>query len=108
MNIVFPTGCAISKHNLSQLIRQRFGHVSISRLKLMTIKWLNKVLPKNLPDLEDPCPIFLLTKATKITRGPSTDVLKSAPGFMLQIDFDFFNAENVQRIYLDFCGYMFW
>ena len=43
-------------------------------------------LPENLPELEEPCPICLLTKATKISRGPTTDVSKFAPGFMLQMD----------------------
>ena len=45
-------------------------------------------LPENLPELEEPCPICLLTKATKIYRGPTTDVFKFAPGFMLQMDFN--------------------
>ena len=31
-------------------------------------------LPDNLPELEDFRPIYLLTKATKIPRGPTTDV----------------------------------
>ena len=38
---------------------------------------------ENIPELEKPCPIFLLTKANKIPRGPTTDVSKFAPGFML-------------------------
>ena len=61
-NIVVPTVCFLSKHNLSQLIHQRFGHISIVLLKQMA----RKVLPENLLDLEEPCPIFLMTKATKI------------------------------------------
>ena len=44
-------------------------------------------LPENLPELEEPCLICLLTKATKIPRGPTTDVSKFAPGLMLQMDF---------------------
>ena len=35
-------------------------------------------LPENLPELEEPCPICILTKATKIYRGPTTDVSKFA------------------------------
>ena len=53
-------------------------------------------LPENLPDLEEPCPICLLTKATKISRGPTTDVSKFDPGFMLQMDFAFFNVESIR------------
>ena len=54
-------------------------------------------LPENLPELEEPCPICILTKATKISRGPTTDVSKFAPGFMLQMDFAFFNVESIHR-----------
>ena len=48
-NIVVPNVCDLSKQNLSQIIHQRFGHVSISRLKRMSIKWLMVGLPTNLP-----------------------------------------------------------
>ena len=50
----------------------------------------------NLPELEEPCLICLLTKATKISRGPTTYVSKFAPGFMLQMDFAFFNVESIR------------
>ena len=53
-------------------------------------------LPKNLPDLEKPFPICLLTKATRTTRGTANDVSKFAPGFMLQMDFAFFNVESIR------------
>ena len=46
-------------------------------------------LTENLPELEEPFPICILTKATKISRGSTTDVSKFAPGFMLQMDFAF-------------------
>ena len=52
-------------------------------------------LTENLPELEESCPICILTKATKIPRGPTIDVSKFAPGFMLQMDFSFFNAESI-------------
>ena len=39
-NIVVPTLCGLSKQTLSQLIYQRFGHVSITRLKWMARKVL--------------------------------------------------------------------
>ena len=51
-------------------------------------------LPKNLPELEEPYPICIMNKANKITRGPTTVVSKCAPGFMLHMDFSFFNVES--------------
>ena len=77
------------------MINQIFGHVPIARLKLMTGKGLMEGLPKNLPDLEQPFPNYILTKATKNSRGPTTDVSKISPGFMLQTDFTFFNVESI-------------
>ena len=46
-------------------------------------------LQENLPELEEPRPIYLWTNSTKIPRGPITDVSKFAPGFMLQMDLRF-------------------
>ena len=46
-------------------------------------------LAENILDLEEPCPIYPLTKENKILRGPTSDVLKFAPEFMLQMDFSF-------------------
>ena len=45
--------------------------------------------------MEEPCPIFILNTATIIPRVPTTDVSKFAPGFMLQMDFAFFNVESI-------------
>ena len=53
-------------------------------------------IPENVPELEDPCPIYILTKAAKIPRGPTTDVSKISPVFMLQMDFSFFNVESIR------------
>ena len=53
-------------------------------------------LPENPPDLEDPCPIFILTKTTKISRGPTTYASKYFPGFVLQMDFVFFSVESIR------------
>ena len=53
-------------------------------------------LLENLPELDEPFPIYLLTKATKIPRGPTTDVSKFAPGFMLQMNFSFLNVESIR------------
>ena len=55
----------------------------------MARKGLMEGIPDNIHELEDPCPICLLTKTTKNPRGPNTDVSKFAPGFMLQMDFIF-------------------
>ena len=54
-------------------------------------------IPENLPELEDPFPICLLTNAAKISRGKTIDVSKFATGFILQIDFAFFNAESIRE-----------
>ena len=61
----------------------------------MAIKGLMEVLPKQISGLEEPCPIFLLTKATKIPSFPIIDVSIFSPGFMLQIDFMIFNVEII-------------
>ena len=52
--------------------------------------------PRKIPELEEPCPICILTKANKTPRVPTTDVSKISPGFMLQIDFAFFNVESIR------------
>ena len=88
-NIVVPIVCDLSKQNLSQIIHQNFGHVSIYRLKRTARKVIMEAPPENLPDFEEHCPISLLAMSTKITRGPNTDVLYFAPGFMLQMDSEF-------------------
>ena len=75
-----------------------FGRVSIASLKLMARKWL----PKTLPDLENSCPICILTKATKIPRRPTIDVSKFSPGFMLLVYFSFFNVESIRGFTLTF------
>ena len=62
----------------------------------MARRGLMEGLPENLPESEEPCPIYILTKATKITRCPTTDVSKFSPGFMLQIYFAFSNLESTR------------
>ena len=94
-NIVVPTVCGLSKQTISQLIHHCFVHVYFTRLKQMAREGLMEGLPENLLELEEPRPICLLTKATKIPRSPTTDVSKFAPGFMLQMDFAFFNVESI-------------
>ena len=106
-NILVSTVCALSKQNLPRFIHQRCGCVSISSLKPIARKGLMEGLPTNLPELELLFTIFLLNKATKITRGPTIYVSKFAPRFMLQMDFSFFKCWNNPWIYPKFCGYMF-
>ena len=61
----------------------------------MARKGTMEVIPTNLPDLEEPCAICLLTKETKISRFPNIDVYIISPGFILQMDFSFFNVESI-------------
>ena len=63
----------------------------------MERKGLMEGLLENLPDLEEPCTIYLLAKATKPPRGPTTYVSKMSPGFMLQMDFALFNVESIRE-----------
>ena len=70
----------------------------------MTRIGLVEGLPENLIDLEDPCPIFLFTKATKILRGSTINVYKFLPGFMLHMDFVFFNVESICVFTSDFAA----
>ena len=48
----------------------------------------------NLIKSEEPCPIWILTKSTKITICNNIDVSKFASGFILQMDFSFLNVER--------------
>ena len=61
----------------------------------MSRKVLMEGLPTNITDLEEPCTICPLTKAIKVTRVPNIDVSKISPGFMLQMDFAFFDVESI-------------
>ena len=72
----------------------------------MARKGLMEGLPENLPEFEEPCPIYLLTKVTKIPRDPTTDVSKFPPGFILQMDFAFLNVESIRGFtstFVDIC-----
>ena len=51
-NIFFWTVCELSKGNLYQLIHQYFGHISITRLKIMARKGLMDSILENIYDLE--------------------------------------------------------
>ena len=55
----------------------------------MARKVFKEGIPENLPEFEEPCPICLLTKVTKITPCLTTDTSKSSSGFILHIYFDF-------------------
>ena len=69
-----------------------FVYVYLTRPKRMARKVLMEGLPENAPHLEEPFPICLLTKATKVPIFTTTDVLKPPPGFMLQMNLEFFNV----------------
>ena len=45
----------------------------------MARKGLMEGFSENIPELEDPCPVFIMTKTTKIPRGLTTDVSKPPP-----------------------------
>ena len=51
-NIVVPTVCVLSKQNISHIIHQCFGIVSIFSIKRMARKVIMEVLPTNIPDLK--------------------------------------------------------
>ena len=105
-NISVPTVCD-PLNVFSQLSHQKFVHVSIVRIKVTTRKGITEGLPTNLPDLEETCTICLLKKATKIPRGKTIYVLKYPPGFMLQMDFSFFNVESIPGFtstFVDICS----
>ena len=68
----------------------------------MAIKGLMEVHPENIPELEEPCHICFLREASKLSRGPTTDVSKFDPGFMIQMDFAFFVAESIRGFTSDF------
>ena len=63
-------------------------------------------LSENLPRLEYPCPICISTKATKFSRGLTTDVSKFPPSFVLQMDFEFFNVESIRGFTSNFWIYV--
>ena len=52
-------------------------------------------LPTNLPNLEEPFSFCFLIKATKIPRGPTTDVSKVSFVFTIHMDSAFSNVESI-------------
>ena len=62
-------------------------------------------ITQNIPELEEPFTIYLLTNATRIPIYSTTDVSRFAPSFLLQMDF-FFKCWKHPCIYVDFCGYI--
>ena len=53
-------------------------------------------LPTNLPNLEEPFSFCFLIKATKIPRGPTTDVSKVSFVFTIHMDSAFSNVESIR------------
>ena len=80
------------KKTLSQLIHHNLGRVFTTRLKRMTGKGLMEFPSENIPYLEESRHICILNKATKINRGPTTDVSTVDPGFLLHMDFCLFQC----------------
>ena len=66
-----------------------FGHYSITRLKLMARKELMEGFTENIPGFEQICPIYILTKTTKITKGTTTDVSIFPLGSFFRWNFPF-------------------
>ena len=93
--LVTQNDCVISTQDTLKLIHQRFGHISIPSIWRMKNNILVEVLNTKLSQLEEPCAIFLMTKANIIPRGTAVDVSKCFPYFMNQMDFSFFNVEII-------------
>ena len=51
----------------------------------------------NIPNLEDPRVIFILTKSTEFIMGHTIDVSKFDPGCMLQMYFELFYVETTRE-----------
>ena len=68
----------------------------------MARKGIMEGLPKNLHNLEETCPICLLSNATKIPKGKTIDVLNCFPRFMLKMNFSFFVVEIIREFILTF------
>ena len=75
-NIVVPTVFDISKHNHFHIVHQHFGPCIGYQDKTNGQKRAHERYPKNLPDLEYPLPIFILTEANKITSGQTIGLSK--------------------------------
>ena len=93
--VVTPNVCGISNQTISQLVNQHCGRVCIPWLHRMSMKVLMEVLPTKLPNLEEPCEIYLLIMATIITRAPKSNISNFPPGFMIQTEFAFSNVECI-------------
>ena len=90
-----PTIFGVSKINFYQIFHRHFDHVSPARFWCMAKKDLVKCVPTHLLGLEEPFPIFILTKETNITISPTIDLSKFSPDFMLQLYFPFFGVESI-------------
>ena len=55
----------------------------------MAKEGIMKGLLTHLPNLEENCPFWIWTEVTEITRGPTIDVSKFSPCFMIQMEFNF-------------------
>ena len=70
----------------------------------MENKGLIEGFPTNLTKLDEPYPICIMDNTTGTSQDYIICVWNFAPGFMLQMYFDLFNAENIcgfNSIFLD-------
>ena len=65
-------------------------------------------LKENIHDLEESWYICLLVKATKIPKGPTIYVSNFVPGFMIQMDFAFFNVVSIRGFTSTFVALYFY
>ena len=105
-NIVVPNVFALSKKNLYQLTHQRFGNVSITRLRIMVSIGLVKGIPKISTTYNNHALFFYLLMQLRLpeflTQMSQSLPLGSRFKWILQ-----FSMLNNQWIYLQICGYMF-
>jgi len=85
-----------TKYPSSQLIHQRFGHISNDRIQQMCKEQSLSDLPKSFKPLRTPCPICIVTKGKRIPRNPTVDV-PLEPGTRLHMDFTFFNVPSIRK-----------
>jgi hypothetical protein len=85
-----------TKYPSSQLIHQRFGHISNDRIQQMCRDQSLKNLPKRFTPLRTACPICIVTKGKRIPRNPTVNV-PLEPGTRLHLDFTFFNVPSIRK-----------
>jgi hypothetical protein len=85
-----------TKYPSSQLLHQRFGHISNDKIRQMCADQALTDLPKTFQALRTDCPICIATKGKRIPRNPTADV-PLPPGTRLHMDFTFFNVTSIRK-----------